>query len=166
MVRVDGRDIAVLGVFAIRPNVDSFVLDQDGTWLYYAPTTNAHIYRIQASALRDFSLTEQALEASVQTFASKPPSDGLAMDRAGTIYITNPEASAINTLDAQRQLSTLFQAPVLSWPDGFSFGPDNWLYVTNSSLHRVLLKNRQAILAAGPYRILRFKVSEGGLPGQ
>ena len=44
----------------------------------------------------------------------------------------------------------------LRWPDGFSFGPDGWLYLSNSALH---LKFGGADMQAGaPYHIVRMRV--------
>ena len=65
-------------------------------------------------------------------------SDGISMDLEDNVYISDPEHSAILRLDPQRRLHTLVKDPQLRWPDGFSFGPDGWLYVTCSSLHQVI----------------------------
>lgn len=51
----------------------------------------------------------------------------------------------------------------LQWPDGFSFGPGNWLYLTTSALH--IKFGGGKIADHAPYFILRMKVPVGGAPG-
>ena len=163
---VHGKKTVVFGIFAIRPNIDSFALDQEGEWLYYGPTTSRHMYRIQTKYLLDWHVGASELPSKVEIFSKKTMSDGIAIDRQGTIYITNPEQSSVDVINQKKVLSTLFKDPSLVWPDGFSFGPDNWLYMTNSGLHKVVMKSRKTIIANGPYTIVRFKVDAGGVPGQ
>ena len=165
-ILVNGIKTVVFGIFAIRPNIDSFSLDQEGEWLYYSPTTNRHMYRIQTKYLKDWNLDVSELPSKVEIFSKKTASDGTAIDRQGTIYITNPEQSSVDVINQRKVISTLFKDPSLAWPDGFSFGPNNWLYMTNSGLNKVVMKSRKTIIDNGPYTIVRFKVDAGGVPGQ
>ena len=55
--------------------------------------------------------------------------------------------------------------PSLRWPDGFSFGPDGWLYVTCSALHDVLFVSEQHMRKHAPFQIFRFKPGPLGVPG-
>jgi hypothetical protein len=58
------------------------------------------------------------------------------MDNDGAIYVSAFEHSAIARISADRSLSLVVQDESrLRWPDGFSFGPDRYVYVTNSALH-------------------------------
>jgi hypothetical protein len=47
--------------------------------------------------------------------------------------------------------------PMLRWPDGLSFGPDGWLYLTCSSLQHVLFVSGATMRAHAPYQIYRFR---------
>jgi sugar lactone lactonase YvrE len=163
---VQGRKMLVFGIFAIRPGVDSIALDKSGEWLYYAPVTNNYMYRIQTKFLKDASLSSIQLSSHVEKFALKTMSDGLTMDVAGNIYITDPEHSAIVRLQSDGKLETLLKNPDLRWPDGLGYGPDGWLYITCSALHQVIGKTPGSVKSHGPYQIYRFRPGVPGIPGQ
>jgi len=163
---VQGRKMNIFGIFAIRPGVDSIALDKSGEWLYYAPVTNNYMYRIHTKYLNDDSLSEIQLSSHVEKFALKTMSDGLTMDAAGNIYITDPEHSAIVRLTSNGNLETLLKNSHIRWPDGLGFGPDGWLYITCSALHQVIGKTPDYIKSHSPYQIYRFKPGFEGIPGQ
>jgi hypothetical protein len=75
------------------------------------------------------------------------------------------ENFAIHRIDIKGHLRTVVQSKNLRWPDGFSFGPGGWLYVTCSSLQHVLLKDEESILENSPYQVYKIKLQERGFPG-
>lgn len=162
---VQGRHMEVFGLVSIRPGVDSITLSRDGQWLYYAPITNLDLYRVRTSDLRNTRLTSAELSGRVQTYAAKTMSDGITSDRAGNIYLSDLEHSAIVLLRPDGSLQTLVQDQRLRWPDGFSFGPENWLYVTCSALHQVIGRLPGQVDAAGPYQIYRLRAPYPGVAG-
>ena len=162
---VQGREMLIFGVFAIRPGVDSIALDRMGKWLYFAPVTSRTMYRIRRLALDNPSLDGEALAARVESFAPKSMSDGITTDNAGNIYLSDPDESAIVVLGADGELRTLLKDPKLRWPDGFSYGPDGWLYVTCSALHHVIMRSGAHLRANAPYQIFRFQPGVPGIPG-
>jgi len=166
VVQAPGRDMVIYGIYALRIPVDSIALDAAGEWLYYGPLSGDRMYRVRTRDLNDVSLTAKALGAKVQDYGPKTISDGLSMDTAGNVYVTDPEHSAILILTPERQLETLVKDDRLRWPDGFSFGPDGWLYVTASSLQHVLFVSNDHMRANAPYQIFRFKPGYQGTPGQ
>jgi sugar lactone lactonase YvrE len=160
-----GRDMVVLGVYTLRIGVDSIALDRSGEWLYYAPVNGDRMFRIATAALDDPSLSAAALAAKVEDYGPKTISDGLSSDDAGNVYVTDPEHSAVLTLGPDRKLTTLVKDPKLRWPDGLSFGPDGWLYLTCSSLQHVLFVAPGHQAAHAPYHVFRFKPGASAAPG-
>ena len=92
-------------------------------------------------------------------------SDGITTDLADGVYLSDPEHSAVLRLGPDRELRTLIKDPRLRWPDGFSYGPDGWLYVTCSALHHVIGRSRDHIRDHSPYQIYRFRPGQLGLAG-
>lgn len=162
---VQGRRMEVFGVFSIRPGVDSIALDDRGEWLYLAPVTNLNLYRVRTADLLNPLLPPSELAGKVEVYAPKTMSDGIAIDSADNLYLTDPEHSAIMLLRPDKTLETLLRDERLRWPDGFSFGPDGWLYVTCSSLHQVIGRLPSQVTANAPYQVFRFKADAAGQPG-
>lgn len=166
LMNAAGREMVLLGLIPLKIGIDSIALDKQGEWLYYAPVSDDRMYRIAVRDLNDESLSSRTLASKVESFGPKTLSDGLSMDLGGNVYITDMEHSAILSLGQDRTLRTLLKDPRLRWPDGLSFGPDGWLYVSCSALHQVILRSAKHVRSHAPYQIFRFKPGPAGVPGQ
>jgi len=167
LIRAPGRDMIYWhGFFALRPNVDSIALDRDGEWLYYGPMSHERMFRVRTSDLRDTSLSADALAARVEDFGPKPQSDGLSTDLAGNLYVTDVEHSAVSLLGQDRTLHTLVRDPRIRWPDGLSYGPDGWLYLSDSALQDLVFQSPEHVRASAPFHLFRFRPGSPGIPGQ
>ena len=155
--------MTLFGVFTVNPGVDGLVLDANDEYLYYASVSADKLYRVPLAALINQDLSAVELATQVEVVGEKTMTDGMAMDAAGNVYLSDIENSAIVRLNPQGQLETLLKSITLRWPDGFSNGPDNYLYFTASSLHEVLGKSTDYITQQGPYQIYRFKLPNNDL---
>ncbi len=160
---VQGIPMTLFGVFTVNPGVDGLVLDANDEYLYYASVSADKLYRVPLAALINQDLSAVELATQVEVVGEKTMTDGMAMDAAGNVYLSDIENSAIVRLNPQGQLETLLKSITLRWPDGFSNGPDNYLYFTASSLHEVLGKSTDYITQQGPYQIYRFKLPNNDL---
>ncbi len=165
VIKTSEREMIIYGIYNMRIGVDSIALDKAGEWLYYGPVSGDTLFRIKTSDLADQSLAPDELAARVEDYAPKTLSDGLTMDNAGNVYLSDMEHNAVVLLRADRTLQTLVKDERLRWPDGFSFGPDGWLYVTCSSLQHILFKGRSSRREHAPYQIYRFKPGYDGIAG-
>ncbi|KZZ39973.1 hypothetical protein A3758_24885, partial [Oleiphilus sp. HI0118] len=106
---VEGEKMLMLGVFAIRPGVDSIALDRNGEWLYFAPVTDNMMHRIRVADLLEPNLPKEALYGRIEAFAEKTMSDGITTDNAGNIYISDLEHSAIIVMSPSGEMKTLYK---------------------------------------------------------
>jgi sugar lactone lactonase YvrE len=153
------------GFYTLRIGIDSIGLDRQGAWLYFGPVSGDRMYRVATRDLNDSALPPAELAKRVEDFGPKTLSDGISTDDAGNVYLTDPEHSAVLTLGQDKKLTTLVKDPRLRWPDGLSFGPDGWLYITCSSLQHVLFTTATHRRANAPYHIFRFRPGHSGAPG-
>jgi sugar lactone lactonase YvrE len=166
-IQVGERRMMLPGNFLpLRIAVDSIALSRDGQWLYYGSVSGSRMYRVRTSDLLDETLSEEELEKRVEAFADKTLSDGLTSDDAGAIYLSDMEHSAVHRLSADGKLQTLVADPKLRWPDGFSFGPGGWLYMTCSALQDVLFRPDDDVRRHAPYQVWRFQPGATAAPGQ
>jgi sugar lactone lactonase YvrE len=165
VIQAPGRDMIVLGFYTLHIGVDTIALDRTGEWLYYGPVNGARLFRIRTADLRDATLDPAILASRIEDYGPKPISDGGSTDDAGDVYLTDPEHGAVLTLGPDRTLRTLVKDPMLRWPDGLSFGPDGWLYVTCSALENVLFVSNSTMRAHAPFQIFRFRPGATAAPG-
>lgn len=164
---VRGRKMEIYGLVALRPGVDSITLSRDGKWLYYSPITSEHLYRISTQALNDETLSSEKLSALVQTLAVKTMSDGISIDDQDRVYLTDPEHSALHRyMPETGQIETLVQSDQLRFPDGLSFGPNGWLYITASALDSVVGMPKKNVSEHAPYQVFRIKIDATAMAGQ
>jgi sugar lactone lactonase YvrE len=165
-VHIQGQPHKLLGLFTLKFGVDGIALSRNGRWLYYAPLNGAQLYRIATDVLNDENLNGETMGSGVIRWAPISLTDGLTTDEEGRVYLGDMENGAIHRVDANGRLQTLLKDPErLRWPDGFSFGPNGWLYFTDSALQHVILKSEGTIRANSPYHIYRFQPDAQAHPG-
>jgi len=165
LVRVGKEVFNFMGI-PLKIAVDSIALDPENQWLYYGALNSDKLYRIKTEYLLDDLYSSTDILPFIEVFSDKSMSNGITIDLDENIYLSDMENSAIHVINWDRKLRTLIRDPkMIRWPDGFSFGPDGWLYFTCSDLTNVLGKKESQIKANAPYHIFRFQPGTEGIPG-
>ena len=165
VIRNGGQPMSFFGgLVALRGGVDGIAINEQ--WLYFAALSGSALYRVGIDDLRNAALPDARLAARVERVVEKPLSDGLSIDDAGSVYVTDVEHNAVFLIGSDGTPRTLLRSVQVRWPDALSFGPDGWLYLADSALGDVILQSREHIAAAGPYRVYRFQPGATGTPGQ
>ncbi|MBL9148480.1 MAG: hypothetical protein JNM94_07280 [Phycisphaerae bacterium] len=145
---IDGREVKTAGPdgkpVVARVGINPIVIDKANEWVYFGSMHGKTMYRIKASALATPGMTDELLAEAVEKYATKPVSDGMGIDAAGNLYITDlpgngiavVEAAAAPGPDGLRPHRTLITDPKLSWPDSVLVGPDGHLWIVANQLHR------------------------------
>lgn len=149
----------VEGGLALNP----ITIDPAYDWVYFGALNGRTVYRVPAPA---FDGGTAEVEAAIETYGPKPFSDGITVDGAGNVYVTDVEQSAIGvtTPEDYRVIATLPAGQ--SWPDGFSFGPDGFVYATVNQLDRAAALNDGQDSGTPPFHLVRVKALAEGRTGR
>ncbi len=111
---------------------DGIALSPDGSTLYWQALTGKTLYSLPTSVLQD---PTTAAGAKPTVVATTHPADGLWIDAANHLYVTNPETNSVEVAEKPgAALKTLVKDDRLRWPDTFSQGPDGAVYVSASHI--------------------------------
>lgn len=138
--------------------LDPIVIDPQNEWVYYGSLHGTSVYRVRAADLLDASLSSDALGERVERYGEKAPSDGIGIDTAGNVYVTDLPNNAIGLTRPDGSYQVLVKDDEhLIWPDGMSYGPDGFYYVAVSQLHRAAPLNAGEEVSETPFEVLRFR---------
>ena len=169
-ITVDGNVLTVPGKDGapspIRVGADGIAADKTFEWLYFAPLSGGSLYRVRIADLNDESLPDAGLGERVERYAAKPNNGGLSIDDDGNLYLTEVEAHAVGVIPAgTRQYRRFAQNERLLWPDGVSYGPGGFMYVSAAQIAQAAIFNQGRALNRSPYFIFRFKPLAPGRVG-
>lgn len=154
-VVIDGRVIKLRDK-PLRIGANPITLDAANTWVYFSAMSSTSLYRVRTTDLLDESLSEAQLRAKVERYGDKPLSDGITVDDAGNVYISEINENAVGVVGSDGKYRRLHQSAQMPWPDGFAVGPDNKIYVTVTELHRSPLLAGGKDISQGQFKIMVF----------
>lgn len=138
---------------------DGIAISADGSALFYSPLSSRSLYTVSTTALRDRSLSDQQVAATVKLVSGKGASDGLESDTAGNVFAGDYESNSIHILHPDGSLEVVAHDPRILWPDTLSLAEDGYLYFTANQLHRQPGMNNGNDLRQKPYVLFRIKTS-------
>lgn len=150
VVHTDGKELRRPDGRTAEFASDGIEISEDGKYLYWQALTGKTLYRIPTDALLDANLSNEALAAKIERVGENGVSDGLWIDRAGTMYISALEEDSIKTRKGDK-VETLIRDKQLRWPDTFAESSDGTIYVTASRIQDSAQYNTKAGLALETY---------------
>jgi sugar lactone lactonase YvrE len=147
--------------------VDPITIDTKSEWVYYGASQSTSLWRIRTADLANETLSDAQLASRIERYGDRPICDGITIDGAGNIYITDITNYAVGVLEPSGKYRILHSdKKLLVWPDGMSYGPDGYIYVAVSQLHLSIVFNEGKNLSKLPFYLLRFKALAKGTVGR
>ncbi|RYD24302.1 MAG: hypothetical protein EOP88_00645 [Verrucomicrobiaceae bacterium] len=161
-----GKEIVVDGIKPIDPatagtpsfHADGIAFDRKNKLLYYHPLTGHTLYRISTDVLASPDSGDKEVEEAVVKVAATDAPDGMLETADGAVLLAAFEKNAIVRFDPHgKKSSPVIEDTRLQWPDTLAWGPEGWLYVTTSQIHRTPKYNGGKSLIKEPFRVYRLK---------
>ncbi|SER22714.1 Major royal jelly protein [Faunimonas pinastri] len=132
--KVDGHELRRPDGRTLQSAADGIALSPDGETIYWQALTGKTLYSIPTGVLRDASLKPSVVADKVRKVGTTHPADGLWIDGAGKLYVSNPAANSVEMGEPGGDLKVLVQDDRLRWPDTFSQAPDGTIYISGSHI--------------------------------
>jgi sugar lactone lactonase YvrE len=137
---------------------DGIAIDPQLKHLYYKALVGRTLYRVAISALLDESLSPEALGNLVERVAVTEPTDGLAFDAQGNLYLTSLEWNAIKVLRPDGRIEVVARAADFLWPDTITMSREGDLLFSASQFHLMPAFNGNVDKRTPPYKVFRLKL--------
>jgi sugar lactone lactonase YvrE len=122
------------GLVTFAVGLDGIALSDDGEWLYVAAMSNDTLYRMRTDDLLDLNLSADDIYKRVEKLGNKPLSDGITLDQAGNVILTDIENGGLMRKAPDGKLATLVKSSKIIWADGVVMAPDQALLFTDSAI--------------------------------
>lgn len=136
---------------------DGIAISADGSGLFYSPLSSRSLYSVSTAALRDRTMTDSQVAATVKRVSPKGASDGLESDTAGNVFAGDYESNSIHLIRPDGSLAVVAHDPRILWPDTMSLADDGYLYFTANQLNRQPGMHGGNDLRQKPYVLFRIK---------
>jgi len=153
---IGGRELRGPDGKAPRIHADGVALSPDGEQLYFKALTGRKLYRVAASKLRNFSIPDSVLAASVEMLGEAPVCDGMVVDGDGRLYLTALAEDAVVRRGTDGASETVIADARLAWPDSLAISTEGDLYITVSRIHLLPKFNDGADRSKGGYKLLKL----------
>ncbi len=152
------------GLVNFAVGVDGLAVSHDGQWLYYATMSHDGLYRVPTASLLDASVSASAMADTVERVGAKPLSDGIEIDAAGRVFITDVENGGVAVVEPDGSLRTVVRDDAIVWADGINLAADGSVLFTDSEIPAYidpLLRppGEERLHRAAPHRIYRFRTA-------
>ena len=145
------------GLADLMPGIDGLDVDWGGKYVYWAAMSHAEMYRLPLEVAANFELSDEEIEKKVELVSKKPLSDGIRIDKDGTVLITDVENQGIYAVTPKGKGYTLIKDKRVRWADGLSLGSDGYWYLADSDIPDQMLQSKEHIAENKPYYVFRFK---------
>ncbi len=145
------------GLIDLMPGIDGLDVDWDGEYVYWAAMSHESLYRLPVRVATDFELSDEKVEKQIELVAPKPLSDGIRVDTAGNVLITDIEHQGVYIVSPEGEGRTLIKDERIRWADGLSFGADGYWYLADSDIPNQMLQSKAHMAEHSPYYVFRFR---------
>lgn len=154
-----GNELTTADGEPLKVNSDGIALSPNREWLYFKPLTDAKLYRIPTSVLRDFKMPKNTIAESVEDLGIFTTTDGMVFDSNGNLYFGDLEKSSIIKITPDLKIQELVRdEDQLIWPDSYSISKDGYLYITASQIQYMPWFHQGENKTELPYKILKLKL--------
>ncbi|MEM7711594.1 MAG: hypothetical protein AAF264_12770, partial [Pseudomonadota bacterium] len=136
--------------------LNPITLDPNGAWVYFGAMHGTSVHRVRSAALRDFDLSEDELLARVERYGDKPVSDGITIDAAGNVYVTDLNGKAVGITRPDGSYEALVTDAMMTWPDSVAAGPDGHVWVVINQLNLSVPLSAGTDESVPPYHVGRI----------
>ncbi len=152
-------DVPLLNAAGRTPNIhaDGLAIDAAKDFVYYKALTGNKLYRLPTRKLRNFSMPDRYIDGAVESLGDTLPSDGMAMDASGNLYLTAITQNAIVRRTPDGKLDTIVSDDRIIWPDAVAISPGGDLYFTISQINLMPRFNQGVDKRTAAYKVFKVR---------
>ena len=141
-------------------HADQLEVSPDGKLLYYQPNSGPMAV-IETKYLDDETLPDAERAKHARPFANTGTAGGTAIDKAGNIYVSDCDHSAVLKLTPAGKASLLVQDPRLVWVDALWITPDGKLWMPAAQMDRTPSFNDGRMETKYPMQVFTVEIGSG-----